>query len=108
LGKISCSNAVKFDSDDFNESYTIEIKNTYVYSLNIDETEYSFNVHPAKNKDAIPILHDTAITLHLYAGYGEDSGQEKQLNSLSVSIKYARYNYLFLNFLKIAGERKYG
>ncbi|KAH8368682.1 hypothetical protein KR084_004755 [Drosophila pseudotakahashii] len=84
LGKISCSNAVKCDSDDFNESYTIEIKNTYVYSLNIDERDYSFNVHPAKNKDAIPILHDTAITLHLYAGYGEDNGQEKKLNSLSI------------------------
>ncbi|KMY99285.1 vacuolar protein sorting-associated protein 13D [Drosophila simulans] len=84
LGKISCSNAVKCDSDEFNESYTIEIKNTYVYSLNIDEGEYSFNVHPAKNKDAIPILHDTAITLQLYAGYSDDNDGDKQLNRFSI------------------------
>lgn len=97
LGKISCSNAVKCDSDEFNESYTIEIKNTYVYSLNIDEGEYSFNVHPAKNKDAIPILHDTAITLQLYAGYSDDNDEDKQLNRFSVS---SNYNSLYCNIFK--------
>ncbi|KAH8379915.1 hypothetical protein KR009_008014 [Drosophila setifemur] len=81
LGQISCSNSVKCDSD---ESYTIDIKNTYVYSLNMDERDYSFNVHPAKNKDAIPILHDTAITLHLHAGYNEDDGPEKVLDNFSI------------------------
>ncbi|KAH8288059.1 hypothetical protein KR018_011097 [Drosophila ironensis] len=84
LGQISCANCTKSDCDDFDESYTIDITNTYVYSLNMDEREYNFNVHPAKNKDAIPILHDTAITLHLYVGYSEDSGPEKVLNSFSV------------------------
>ncbi|XP_017089564.2 intermembrane lipid transfer protein Vps13D [Drosophila bipectinata] len=84
LGKISCSNCPKSDGDDLEESYTIDITNTYVYSLNMDESDYSFNVHPAKNKDAIPILHDTAITLHLYVGYNEDSGPEKELNSVSI------------------------
>ncbi|EDV41143.2 uncharacterized protein Dana_GF23570 [Drosophila ananassae] len=84
LGKISCSNCPKSDGDDLEESYTIDITNTYVYSLNMDESDYSFSVHPAKNKDAIPILHDTAITLHLYVGYNEYNGPEKELNSVSI------------------------
>ncbi|EDW41305.1 GM25370 [Drosophila sechellia] len=127
LGKISCSNAVKCDSDEFNESYTIEIKNTYVYSLNIDEGEYSFNAHPAKNKDAIPILHDTAITLQLYAGYSDDNDGDKQLNrfsikgsmveALKVSLNRKQYELLlesiryatnFSNDIKVfGGDKKY-
>ncbi|EDW40369.1 GL25209 [Drosophila persimilis] len=86
LGKMTCSNMIVNDSNEFDESYTIAIKNIYVYSMTIDERENCFNVHPSKNKDAIPILHDTAITLQLSVGYseGNGNGEERKLDTVSI------------------------
>ncbi|XP_034133792.1 vacuolar protein sorting-associated protein 13D isoform X2 [Drosophila guanche] len=86
LGKMTCSNMIVNDSNEFDESYTIKIKNIYVYSMTIDERENCFNVHPSKNKDAIPILPDTAITLQLSVGYndGNGNGEERKLDTVSI------------------------
>ncbi|EDW76798.1 uncharacterized protein Dwil_GK18894 [Drosophila willistoni] len=95
LGKISCSNYYVHDdlmhsSNDFDQTYAIEIKNINLFSLNIDETSGNdLLMHTAKGynfnkRDANPILHDTAVNLNVCTAYDRKNVDENKLQKIFV------------------------
>lgn len=98
MGKISCRNnddihqKIGNINEDVIVKYVIEVKNINLFSLNIDEQkeDWSYTLPIASKmyeckQDAFPILHDTAISLNVFTGYGDTKGGERQIQTLLVS-----------------------
>ncbi|EDW70492.2 intermembrane lipid transfer protein Vps13D isoform X1 [Drosophila virilis] len=119
LGKISCRNnddihqKIENINEDVIVKYVIEVKNINLFSLNIDEQkeDWSYTLPIASKmyeskQDAFPILHDTAISLNVFTGYGDTKGGERQIQTLLVegsmveTLKVTLYRKQYKNIIE--------
>ncbi|XP_030375190.1 vacuolar protein sorting-associated protein 13D [Scaptodrosophila lebanonensis] len=96
LGKISCCNTNHYNNvnpfcGESIETYDVEIRNINLYSLNImsEVEDRSMTIYKAKEmysckNDAVPILHDTAISLKFSRAYKCVSNDENHVQTFSV------------------------
>ncbi|KAH8405411.1 hypothetical protein KR222_011448 [Zaprionus bogoriensis] len=111
LGKITCRNDGYQNCENIGESpivkYVIDVKNINLCSLNLNEKDdWIFTLSTANNREAYQILHDTAISLNLNIGYGDTTGEDREIKTFSVegsmveTLKVTLYRKQYTNILE--------